>query len=183
MAPIDSASLIASILNSSVYCRLGRLLSCNLILRTGEVSNFWLYVKSRQGHWTDVRTCRTSLADDAMLLDEIRAQIAELPTYGYRRGCALVNRQRAVAESEPLFEDDIYFAAPVGSRYATLAEVDLADCAQERFVTLSEGFVTYVGFVDAFRVAGFTTPRGHADRRHLLAHEPRACHQSVPLGT
>jgi LysR family malonate utilization transcriptional regulator len=62
----------------------------------------------------------------------------------------------ADVESEPLFEDDIHFAAPVGSRYATLAEVDLAECAQERFVTLTEGFVTYGGFVDAFRVAGFT---------------------------
>jgi len=36
-------------LNSSVYCRLGSLLSCISILRTGEVSNFLLYVKSRQG--------------------------------------------------------------------------------------------------------------------------------------
>lgn len=48
--PIDSASLIALILNSSVYCRLGRLLSCIANLRTGEVSNFLLYVKSRQGY-------------------------------------------------------------------------------------------------------------------------------------
>ncbi len=59
-------------------------------------------------------------------------------------------------ESEPLFEDDIFFAAPVGSRYAGLDQVDLADCADERFVTLTEGFVTYGGFVDSFRVAGFT---------------------------
>ncbi|RZL97963.1 MAG: LysR family transcriptional regulator [Variovorax sp.] len=71
---------------------------------------------------------------------------------------ALLGRPEDAAdvESEPLFEDDIHFAAPVGSRYAALTEIDLADCAQERFVTLSEGFVTYVGFVDAFRVAGFT---------------------------
>lgn len=59
-------------------------------------------------------------------------------------------------ESEPLFEDDIYFAAPVGSRYAEMEQVDLAACANERFVTLTEGFVTYRGFVDSFRVAGFT---------------------------
>lgn len=59
-------------------------------------------------------------------------------------------------ESEPLFEDDIYFAAPLGSRYASMEQVDLAACAHERFVTLSEGFVTYSGFVDSFRVAGFT---------------------------
>ncbi|MBT2336380.1 LysR family transcriptional regulator [Variovorax paradoxus] len=59
-------------------------------------------------------------------------------------------------ESQPLFEDDILFAAPVGSRYAAMEEVDLSACAHERFVTLKEGFVTYSGFLDAFRVAGFT---------------------------
>ena len=59
-------------------------------------------------------------------------------------------------ESEPLFEDDIFFAAPVGSRYAALDQIDLAACAEERFVTLSEGFVTYSGFVESFRIAGFT---------------------------
>jgi LysR family malonate utilization transcriptional regulator len=59
-------------------------------------------------------------------------------------------------EGEPLFEDDIFFAAPVGSRYAGLAQVDLADCANERFVSLSEGFVTYSGFLESFRVAGYS---------------------------
>jgi len=59
-------------------------------------------------------------------------------------------------ESQSLFEDDIYFAAPVGSRYAGLAQIDLSTCADERFVTLTEGFVTYSGFMESFRVAGFT---------------------------
>jgi transposase InsO family protein len=53
-------------------------------------------LRARSGNWTDARTCPTSLADDVMLLDEIRAQVTELPTYGYRRACALINRQRAV---------------------------------------------------------------------------------------
>lgn len=59
-------------------------------------------------------------------------------------------------ESLPLFEDDIYFAAPVGSRYADMAAVDLSSCADERFVSLSEGFATYKGFQEAFRIAEFT---------------------------
>jgi LysR family malonate utilization transcriptional regulator len=59
-------------------------------------------------------------------------------------------------ESEPLFDDDIFFAAPAESPLARLGAVDLARCAQERFVSLSEGFVTFDGFVDAFRIAGFT---------------------------
>jgi hypothetical protein len=32
-----------------VYCRLGSLLLCISILHTAEVTNFLLYVKSRQG--------------------------------------------------------------------------------------------------------------------------------------
>jgi LysR family malonate utilization transcriptional regulator len=59
-------------------------------------------------------------------------------------------------ESQLLFEDDIFFAAPEGSRYAAQSEVDLSACADERFVSLSEGFVTYSGFLEAFRIAQFT---------------------------
>jgi LysR family malonate utilization transcriptional regulator len=59
-------------------------------------------------------------------------------------------------ESIALFEDDIFFAAPVGSRYARTDSVDLRSCADERFVSLGEGFVTFSGFVEAFRVARFT---------------------------
>lgn len=48
--PTDAASLTASPLNSCVYCLLGSLPSFISILRTSEVINFLLYVKSRQGH-------------------------------------------------------------------------------------------------------------------------------------
>jgi LysR family malonate utilization transcriptional regulator len=59
-------------------------------------------------------------------------------------------------ESIPLFEDDIYFAAPAGSPYARQTEIDLRECANEKFVSLSEGFVTYHGFREAFRIANFS---------------------------
>lgn len=59
-------------------------------------------------------------------------------------------------ESIALFEDDIFFAAPVGSVYAGMEAIDLRSCADERFVSLGEGFVTFTGFVEAFRVAGFS---------------------------
>ncbi len=68
----------------------------------------------------------------------------------------------AIPEADPdiesivLFEDDIFFAAPVASPYADMDAVDLRSCADERFVSLGEGFVTFSGFVDAFRVAQFT---------------------------
>jgi LysR family malonate utilization transcriptional regulator len=58
-------------------------------------------------------------------------------------------------EMEPLFEDVICFAAPSSSPYARMEAVDLSACAGERFVSLTEGFVTFSGFVEAFRVAGY----------------------------
>ncbi|MFG6458739.1 LysR family transcriptional regulator [Roseateles sp. BYS96W] len=61
----------------------------------------------------------------------------------------------ADVESQPLFEDEIFFAAPADSRYAGMDEVDLSAFADERFVSLNEGYVTHDRFVDAFRVAGF----------------------------
>lgn len=47
----------------------------------------------RDDDWSDGRTHRTP-SDDAELLAELRQEIAQLPSYGYRRACALVNRQR-----------------------------------------------------------------------------------------
>lgn len=47
----------------------------------------------RSDTWIDGRTQRTP-AIDAELVAEIRHHVAELPSYGYRRACALVNRSR-----------------------------------------------------------------------------------------
>jgi LysR family malonate utilization transcriptional regulator len=71
---------------------------------------------------------------------------------------ALMGQPEGVSdlESQLLFEDEIYFAATEGSRYAKQTEVDLSTCADERFVSLGEGFVTYTGFMEAFRIAQFT---------------------------
>jgi putative transposase len=53
-------------------------------------------LRSRPASWVDGRTERTPRGDDHLLAD-IREQITELPSYGYRRACALVNRQRAIS--------------------------------------------------------------------------------------
>lgn len=50
-------------------------------------------LKTRAATWRDGRTCRAPQGD-AQLLSEIREQIMQLPSYGYRRACALVNRKR-----------------------------------------------------------------------------------------
>lgn len=53
-------------------------------------------LNTRQPSWVDGRTRRLPVGDEQLLAD-IRAQITELPSYGYRRACALVNRQRTSA--------------------------------------------------------------------------------------
>ena len=56
--------------------------------------------RRRPEHWVDGRTQRQCEADDD-LIREIRQHIAELSSYGYRRACALVNRDRR-AQGRPV---------------------------------------------------------------------------------
>ena len=53
----------------------------------------------RPASWHDRRLAR-SPQGDARLLEHIRHQLADLPSYGYRRVCALVNRNQ-LAHGEP----------------------------------------------------------------------------------
>lgn len=71
---------------------------------------------------------------------------------------ALMGLPEAMAdvEAEPLFQDEIFFAAPAQSPYAQMADIDLSACRDESFVSLAEGFVTQNGFQEAFRIAAFT---------------------------
>ena len=57
--------------------------------------------------------------------------------------------------SVPLFQDDVYLAAPLNSPYAGQTPVDLQALRNEKFVTLNEGFVTSQSFSHAFELAGF----------------------------
>jgi LysR family malonate utilization transcriptional regulator len=56
---------------------------------------------------------------------------------------------------EPLFDDEVFFAAPAASAHAQRSTVDLRHCRHERFVALSDGFATSSGFAEAFQLAGF----------------------------
>lgn len=58
-------------------------------------------------------------------------------------------------EALPLFEDDIFLAAPIASGLDVSHYADLRDYRQQKFVSLAEGFATYHGFKEAFNVAGF----------------------------
>ena len=54
----------------------------------------------RAASWSDGRKNRRSL-DDAGLVAEIRAEVKDLPTYGYRRACEFVRRRRR-ADGRPM---------------------------------------------------------------------------------
>ncbi|HVR52050.1 MAG TPA: LysR substrate-binding domain-containing protein, partial [Pseudorhodoferax sp.] len=89
------------------------------------------------------------LGSNADLLAKLRAGTIDAALMAVPAGAADL-------ESEPLFEDETFFAAPAQSAYAGLAEVDLGACAGERFLSLAEGFATHDSFAEAFRIAGFT---------------------------
>ncbi|MGU7770758.1 LysR family transcriptional regulator [Burkholderia sp. MR1-5-21] len=89
------------------------------------------------------------LGSNADLLDKLRQGAIDAALMA-------VPGQDAEVESIELFDDDMFFAAPVDSPYAQLDRIDLAACRDAPFVSLSEGFATHQGFVEAFRVADFT---------------------------
>ncbi|MBR8242618.1 LysR family transcriptional regulator [Burkholderia multivorans] len=62
----------------------------------------------------------------------------------------------AEIESIALFEDEMFFAAPVDSPYARCDAIDLGACRDEPFVSLGDGFATHRGFTEAFRAASIT---------------------------
>jgi LysR family malonate utilization transcriptional regulator len=75
--------------------------------------------------------------------------------------------------SVPLFEDEIFFAAPIDSPYAKTARLDLADARGEKFVSLNDEFATAANFNDSVRAgeirSQYRGPRG----RYLFSHQPR----------
>jgi len=58
-------------------------------------------------------------------------------------------------ETQLLLDDDIYFAVPHAAEFSDDALIDLRDFSEADYVSLSGGFVTYEGFREAFRIAGF----------------------------
>ena len=86
-------------------------------------------LKCRPFAWIDGRTGRTPRGDSE-LLAEIREQIAELPSYGYRRACALVNRQRG--PKAPRVNPKRAYRVMAGNGLLLFFRVDDFDPALER---------------------------------------------------
>jgi LysR family malonate utilization transcriptional regulator len=117
-------------------------------------SLYSLTIKTVPGIVVDIKVRRPTLqvelvlGSNAELLEKLKLGAVDAALMALPDG-------ESEIESIPLFEDDIFFAAPAGSPYAKLEAVDLKDCRDETFVSLGEGFVTYHGFLEAFRVADF----------------------------
>lgn len=120
--------------------RIGSLYS----LTSGTVPALIMGLKLRK---PDLQT-ELVLGSNADLLQRLRAGTVDAALMGSPE-------DQADIETQLLFEDEIFFAAPKGSVYEQRGEVDLANCGDERFVSLTEGFVTFTRFMEAFRVAGF----------------------------
>lgn len=120
--------------------RIGSLYS----LTSGTVPALIMALRLRK---PDIQT-ELVLGSNSELLRKLREGELDATVMGQPDGAADI-------ESQLLFEDEIFFAAPANSPYARQAVVDLGACADERFVSLKEGYVTHDRFRDAFRVAGF----------------------------
>jgi putative transposase len=71
-------------------------------------SNVYLQ-SARTNGWIDGRTARVrDPVADMMLIDAVRAEIVSLPTYGYRRAGALVNRTRSLMSMLPVNHKRFY---------------------------------------------------------------------------
>lgn len=120
--------------------RIGSLYS----LTSGTVPALIMALRLRK---PDIQT-ELVLGSNSELLRKLREGELDATVMGLPEGAADI-------ESQLLFEDEIFFAAPADSPYAKQPVVDLGACADERFVSLNEGYVTHDRFRDAFRVAGF----------------------------
>jgi len=125
---------------SADHLRIGSLYS----LTTGAIPEVIIGIKLRK---QEIET-ELVLGSNADLLHKLKQNAIDAALMG-------IPDPDPEIESIALFEDDVFFAAPAGSPYAGMHEVDLRQCASEKFVCLKDGFVTLKGFQEAFRIAGY----------------------------
>jgi len=91
-----------------------------------------------------------TLGSNRLLLEQVRQGRLDAIVIALRE-----NIEDAELLSIPLFTDDLFFAAPMGSAYGRRQRIDLADVRNEKFITLSDEFATGSNFNDAFEEAGY----------------------------
>jgi LysR family malonate utilization transcriptional regulator len=92
-----------------------------------------------------------TMGSNQLLLEKL--QLGELDAILLSVTDSQIDRRRH--EVLPLFEDNIFLAAPTDAQLGTSPTADLRDYRQQKFVSLAEGFATFHGFQEAFGVAGF----------------------------
>lgn len=92
-----------------------------------------------------------TMGSNKMLLN--RLEEGTLDAVLIATSCEQINHSQL--ETLPLFEDDIFLAAPATSGLDVSKEADLRDFRHEKFVSLDEGFATWQGFREAFTIAGY----------------------------
>ena len=92
-----------------------------------------------------------TMGSNQLLLEKL--QLGELDATLMSVTDSEIDRRRH--EILPLFEDDIFLAAPIDAHLSHGACADLRDYRQQKFVSLAEGFATFYGFQEAFGIAGF----------------------------
>jgi len=135
---IRSTRVAAGYAGDSV--RIGSLYS----LTSGTVPALVLGLRSRRPE----REAALVLGSNADLLRKLRDGLVDAALLGEPDDAPDV-------ETQLLFEDEVFFATRRGSAHAGEASIDLGDCAGDRFVSLTEGFVTHDRFEEAFRTAGY----------------------------
>jgi len=91
-----------------------------------------------------------TLGSNRLLLEQIRHGRLDAIIIALREA-----QDDAELVSVPLFRDDIFFAAPIGSPYANRSSIDLADMRDEKFVALNDEFATASSFKHLFALAGY----------------------------
>ncbi|PRC94717.1 LysR family transcriptional regulator [Solimicrobium silvestre] len=96
-----------------------------------------------------------TLGSNRDLIDQLNAGKLDAIVIGVHTKEGLPDQPNSTLISIPLFDDDIFLAAPLRSKFSGQEKIDLTDLKSEKFVTLTEGFVTSQDFWYCFEKAGF----------------------------
>ncbi|WP_457329516.1 LysR family transcriptional regulator [Rhizobacter sp. P5_C2] len=118
-------------------------------------SLYSLGVRTIPGLVTALKLRRPSLQTDVSMGSNVEL-LTKLRAFTVDAALMVLPDSAQDIESIPLFEDQVFFAAPANSKYAQMDSIDLGACGSERFVSLTEGFATRNDFAATFAKAGYT---------------------------
>jgi len=96
-----------------------------------------------------------TLGSNRDLLNQLDEGKLDAIVIGIHTKSELHDQVNSTLISIPLFDDDIFLAAPLQSKFAGRSKINLTELKAEKFVTLTEGFVTSQDFWYCFEKAGY----------------------------